>query len=139
MEVKQIHEIMNTITGEVTGKTYLVAEDLSNIVDVGTEVLGSTSVDNYVHKLVDRIGRVVYVNRPYSGSVPSVLKDGWEYGSILEKITMDSLPEAQENDTWNLTKGQSYDLMFSISRRCLRSFSMKRRLSKFLCPLQKPR
>lgn len=109
MEVKQIHEIVNAITGEVTGKTDLVSEDLSNIVDVGTEVLGSTSVDNYVHKLVDRIGRVVFVNRPYSGSVPSVLKDGWEYGSILEKITMDSLPEAQENDSWNLTKGQSYD------------------------------
>lgn len=109
MEVKQIHKIVNTITGEITGKTDLVAEDLSNIVDVGNEVLGATSVDNYVHKLVDRIGRVVFVNRPYSGSVPSVLKDGWEYGSILEKITMDSLPEAQENDSWNLTKGQSYD------------------------------
>lgn len=109
MEVKQIHSIVNGITSEITGKTDLVAEDLSNIVDVGTEILDGTSVDNYVHKLVDRIGRVVFVNRPYSGSVPSVLKDGWEYGSILEKITMDSLPEAQENDSWNLTKGQSYD------------------------------
>lgn len=109
MEVKQIHSIVNDITSEITGKTDLVAEDLSNIVDVGTEILDGTSVDNYVHKLVDRIGRVVFVNRPYSGSVPSVLKDGWEYGSILEKITMDSLPEAQENDSWNLTKGQSYD------------------------------
>lgn len=109
MEVKQIHSIMNDITSEITGKTDLVAEDLSNIVDIGTEILDGTSVDNYVHKLVDRIGRVVFVNRPYSGSVPSVLKDGWEYGSILEKITMDSLPEAQENDSWNLTKGQSYD------------------------------
>ena len=109
MEVKQIHSIVNDITSEITGKTDLVAEDLSNIVDVGTEILDGTSVDNYVHKLVDRIGRVVFVDRPYSGSVPSVLKDGWEYGSILEKITMDSLPEAQENDSWNLTKGQSYD------------------------------
>lgn len=109
MEVKQIHSIVNDITSEITGKTDLVAEDLSNIVDIGTEILDGTSVDNYVHKLVDRIGRVVFVNRPYSGSVPSVLKDGWEYGSILEKITMDSLPEAQENDSWNLTKGQSYD------------------------------
>ena len=109
MEVKQIHGIMNTITEEITGKKDLVTEDLSNIVDVGTEILDATSTDKYVHKLVDRIGRVVFVNRPYSGSVPSVLKDGWEYGSILEKITMDSLPEAQENDSWNLTKGQSYD------------------------------
>ena len=87
MTVKQIYELMNTVTGEVLGKTDLVAEDLSNVVDVGTEVFNASAVDNYVKALVNHIGKVVFVNRPYSGKIPSVLMDGWEFGSVLEKIS----------------------------------------------------
>lgn len=109
MKVSQIYEIMNAVTGEVLGQTELVvAEDLSNIVDVGKEILNGTDIDNYVKSLVDHIGRVIFVNRPYSGGVPSVLMDGWEFGSILEKITAD-LPEATENESWELENGTSYD------------------------------
>lgn len=107
MEVKQIYEIVNSVTSEVLGKTDLVAEDLSNIVDVGTEVFNGTSVDNYVKSLVNHIGKVVFVDRPYSGNIPSLVMDSWEYGSVLEKISAD-LPQASENDTWDLTDGQEY-------------------------------
>ena len=34
--------------------------------------------------------------------------DSWEYGSILQKIESE-LPEATENETWNLVDGESYD------------------------------
>ena len=109
MKVSQIYEIINSVTGEILGQTELVvAEDLSNIVDVGKEILNATDVDNYVKSLVDHIGRVIFVNRPYSGGVQSVLMDGWEFGSILEKITAD-LPEATENESWELENGTSYD------------------------------
>ena len=108
MEVKQIYEIMNAVTGEILGDTALVQEDLSNIVDVGTAIFNASAIDNYVRSLVNHIGRVIFVNRPYSGNVPSVLMDGWEYGSVLEKITAE-LPEATENESWELTDGQSYD------------------------------
>lgn len=109
MKVSQIYEIMNAVTGEILGQTELVvAEDLSNIVDVGKEILNGTDIDNYVKSLVDHIGKVIFVNRPYSGGVPSVLMDGWEFGSILEKITAD-LPEATENESWELENGTSYD------------------------------
>lgn len=108
MEVKQIYELMNTVTNEVLGKSDLVNEDLSNVVDVGTEIINASAVDNYVRSLVDHIGKVVFVNRPYSGSVPSVLMDGWEYGSICEKITAD-MPEATENESWQLEDGKSYN------------------------------
>lgn len=107
MEVKQIYDIMNTVTGEVLGKSDIVAEDLSNIVDVGKEIIDKDAVDNYVKSLVNRIGKVVFVNRPYSGSAPSVMMDGWEYGSVLEKIQCE-LPDAVENDSWNLQDGQQY-------------------------------
>lgn len=107
MTVKQIYELMNTVTGEVLGKTDLVAEDLSNVVDVGTEVFNASAVDNYVKTLVNHIGKVVFVNRPYSGKIPSVLMDSWEFGSVLEKIACDT-PKATENESWELVEGQEY-------------------------------
>lgn len=107
MEVKQIYELINKVSGEVLGKTDIVTEDLTGIVDLGTEVFNQNAVDNYVKSLVNHIGKVIFVNRPYAGKVPSVLMDAWEFGSVLEKISAD-VPEAEENDTWDLTDGQTY-------------------------------
>ena len=108
MEVKQIYEIMNSITSELLGDTAVVAEDLSNIVELGQQFESVVGLDNYVRKLPDHVGRVIFVNRRYAGRVPSVLMDGWIYGSILEKISA-RLPEAVENEDWSLNNGQSYD------------------------------
>ncbi len=98
---------MNSVSQEVLGKTDLVKEDLTGIVDMGTEVFNQNAIDNYVKSLVNHIGKVVFVNRPYSGKVPSVLMDAWEFGSVMEKISAD-IPQAEENDTWNLADGQEY-------------------------------
>lgn len=108
MDVKQIYQIMNTVTGEILGESAVVNEDLSNIVDIGTAIFNASAIDNYVKSLVNHIGKVIFVNRPYSGNVPSVLMDGWEYGSVLEKINAE-LPAATENESWELTDGTSYD------------------------------
>lgn len=108
MDVKQIYDLTNQVTQEVLGNTELVTEDLSNIVELGTTIENARGVDNYVRSLADRIGRVIFVNRPYQGGAPSVLMDGWEYGSILEKIQAD-IPNAAENETWMLQDGQSYE------------------------------
>lgn len=107
MEVKQIYTLMNSVSNEVLGKTDLVKEDLTGIVDMGTEVFNQNAVDNYVKSLVNHIGKVIFVNRPYAGKVPSVLMDAWEFGSVLEKISAD-IPQATENESWALTDGQEY-------------------------------
>ena len=107
MEVKQIYAIVNSVSSEVLGKTDIVKDDLTGIVDLGTEIFNQGAVDNYVKSLVNHIGKVVFVNRPYSGKVPSVLMDAWEFGSVMEKISAD-IPAAEENDTWNLTDGAEY-------------------------------
>ena len=107
MKVTQLKEIVNTVTSEVLGKEDVVSEDLSNLVDVGNEIINSENVDNYVKKLIDRIGKVIFVNRLYAGGVPSVLMDSWEFGSIVEKISAD-MPDADENDSWKLENGQEY-------------------------------
>lgn len=108
MEVKQIFKLINSVSGEVLGRTDIVTDDLTGIVDLGTEVFNQNAVDNYVKSLVNHIGKVIFVNRPYAGKVPSVLMDAWEFGSVLEKISAD-VPEAEENDSWHLTDGTSYD------------------------------
>ena len=107
MKVTQLKDIVNNVTSEVLGKENVLAEDLSNLVDVGNEIVDSENVDNYVKKLIDRIGKVIFVNRLYAGGVPSVLMDSWEFGSIVEKISAD-MPDADENDSWQLQDGQTY-------------------------------
>lgn len=108
MKVTQIAELVNGITEQVLGKSAeLTAENLKNIVDVGTSLTDSANIDNYVKALADRIGKVIFVDRPYSGSAPAVLYDAWDYGSILEKISAE-MPNATINETWELTDGKDY-------------------------------
>lgn len=108
MEVKQIYELINSVSNEVLGKTDIVNEDLTGVVDLGNEVFNKEAVDNYVKSLVNHIGKVVFVNRPYSGKIPSVLMDAWEFGSVLEKISAD-VPAATVNETWELANGKEYN------------------------------
>lgn len=108
MEMSQVYNITNSVVKEVIGETAVVAEDLTNVVDIGTQIFNANAFDAYVKTLINHIGKVIFVNRPYSGSAPSVLMDGWEYGSILEKISSE-MPTAVENPSWDLVDGQSYD------------------------------
>ena len=107
MFVKDIHELVNSTTQEVLGETGLISEDFENLVDVGNEIINTDNVDNYVKKLVNRIGKTVFDNRKYQGNVPNVLMDSWEYGSILQKVSAD-LPSATVNESWQLEDGREY-------------------------------
>src|SRR5690606_29023452 len=108
MKVTQLHTLIITVTQVILGASGIVQEDLSNIVDVGKLIIDSDNVDNYVNKLVNHIGKVVFADRLYAGGVPSVLMDSWEYGSILEKVSAD-LPEATENASWQLEDKADYN------------------------------
>ena len=108
MEIKQVYSFVNDALTESIGTSALLQEDLSNVVDVGTSIFDNNAFDAFVRSLVNHIGRVVFVNRPYRGSAPSVLMDAWEYGSVVEKIHSE-MPEAVENESWELTDGASYD------------------------------
>ena len=108
MKVTQIKDLVNNSLKEVNGSSTLLKEDLSNVVDIGKELLNNDDIDNFVKKLVDRVGKTVFNDRLYQGSAPSVLMDEWEYGSVVEKIDAD-LPNVEENDSWKLEDGKSYD------------------------------
>lgn len=107
MIVQQIYNLVNNMTGEILGQTGLVKEDLSNLVDIGSQIFDATSVENAARTLVDHIGKVMFVIRPYNGAAPSVYRDAWEYGSVLEKISAE-IPEAQENESWELQDNEEY-------------------------------
>lgn len=108
MQVKQIYEYVNEAQKEVLGEESILQEDLSNLVDIGTAILNASAYDAYVKALVNRIGKTIFVARVYRGRAPKVLMDGWEFGSILQKISGD-LPDASENESWELEHGASYD------------------------------
>ena len=108
MKVTQIKDLVNSSLKEVNGTSEVLKEDLSNVVDIGKDLANNDDIDNFVKKLVDRVGKTVFNERLYQGSAPSVLMDAWEFGSIVEKVDAD-LPDVEENDSWNLENGKSYD------------------------------
>ena len=126
MQVSQVYQIMNAVTQTTLGGNEILAEDLSNIVDVGNTIMNTAGIENYVRSLTDHIGKTIFVNRAYSGSVPSVLMDGWEFGSILEKVSYDDLPEATENESWKLEDGKSYDVNVFTQPKASAKFFNKR-------------
>lgn len=108
MKVTQVKDLVNSALKQTSGQSVLLKEDLSNVVDVGSEIFGAESVDNFVKKLVDRVGYTVFNSRVYQGSIPSVLMNSWEFGSVMEKVETE-IPAATENDSWNLQDGQEYN------------------------------
>lgn len=106
MKVSQIASVLNsTIEKEVVGEVALVQEDLSNIVDVGKTVetynFGTNGVNGFCKTLIDRVGRVKFVDRKYTTQAPNIVKDSFEYGSILMKVRAE-VPDFQENTSWKL-------------------------------------
>lgn len=105
----QVYNFVNTATAEALGESAVVAEDLSNIIEIGRQLEQvKDGYDNYVRALTNHIGKVVFSDRKLDLVAPSLVRDSWEYGSILEKIRCD-IPEASENETWELVDGQSYN------------------------------
>lgn len=106
MKVNQIANMLNELNEAMVGSDVTFADDLSNIVDAGKQILNFTgeSNDNYdrfIGKMIDRIGRIIYVDRAYTSQAPDILKDSWAYGSILMKVRAE-LMDAQDNATWQL-------------------------------------
>lgn len=134
MQVNQIYAILNDIMTEVTGgqiepddapATPIVQEDLSNIVDVGNLVFNNNLKDNYVKSMINRIGREIFVDRSYTGFAPNILRDSWEYGSILSK-TRCKIFAAKANPAWSLSAGQTVNQFEFVPPSVTQKFFNKR-------------
>lgn len=131
MKITQLKTILEGAVGktgiidQTTGKAPVANEDLSNIVDIGKAVLDYTgqsneNYDSFMRNLIDQVGKIVIVNRTYTSQAPNILKDSWEYGSIMQKVRV-NLPEVEENATWDLfnypkSGGAAYPDPFELSK-----------------------
>ena len=131
MKIKQLASVLNGtlsstgIIDQVTGEAPVAAEDLSDIVDIGKTVLdytgqSNTNYDSFMRNLIDQVGKIMFVDRVYTSQAPNILKDGFEYGSILEKVRCE-VPDARDNATWDLFNypqdgGAAYPDPFELSK-----------------------
>lgn len=108
MDIKQVYQIANTAVSEAIGDSVLISEDWSNIVDVGNAVFDANAVDAYTKKLINHIGKVELTDKAFPNQFLDIYMDAAEYGSVTERIRI-AVPEAQENESWNLVNGSTYD------------------------------
>lgn len=109
MKPEQIYQYLNDAIKNVLGdNATLVTEDFSNIVDVGQSLVNADKLDPFYKAIHDTLVRNIYVNRPYSGVLPSIFRESWEYGSILGKVQGELL-DATTNEAWELVNGASID------------------------------
>ena len=108
MKITQVYEIVNDAQKQVLGEESLIQEDLSNVVSIGESIANMNLYDKFVGALVNRIAKNIFSIRAYSGRAPKVLMDSWEFGSIVQKVH-GKLPDAQENESWELTDGATYE------------------------------
>ncbi len=131
MKIKQLANVLNStlstvgIIDQVTGAAVVAKEDLSDIVDIGKNVRdftgqSSTNYDSFMRELIDQVGKIMFVDRVYTSQAPNILKDGFEYGSILQKVRCE-VPNARDNATWDLfnypvENGAAYPDPFELSK-----------------------
>lgn len=108
MKLNQISTMLNDVYGEVLGTDVIFKEDLSNIVSAGQIITASSAFgdnfDNYAGKIIDKVGRSVFVDRVYRATDLGIWRDSWEYASMLEKIRCE-VGDFEDNDEWKLLDG----------------------------------
>lgn len=111
LEYKQIADFLNQSTKEVIGEeSTIVNEDLSNIVDYGVEVANMGKTTALLDDFVARIARVIFYDRTYGIKTDlGIYRDNIEYGLTVQRMSIDELPEAEDNPTWQLEDGISVD------------------------------
>lgn len=109
MTVEQVYTILNEVVAQAMGTNALTVVDTGSFIALGNAVLNSgTNVEPFLQTLVQRIGRTVLVNRAYRTKFRNLIKGEMEFGSILQKVSVD-MPEVSEDDSLVLTDGQSVD------------------------------
>lgn len=109
MKITQVYDIVNAATKMTLGETAVLNQDLSNVVEIGKEILlDNERTTKWLGNINDKIGKMIFVDRVYAGRAPSVLMDAWEFGSIVEKVR-EEMPQASVNESWELENGVSYD------------------------------
>ena len=110
MNLKQISTLINeTIVPNTLGEGTTIAEDLSNIVDLGTAIADLTADDmkNFTKDFIVGIAKNFFDTRLYEGSDYGLFSDFQTYGGIVQRVKA-SLLETEDSPIWTLENGTDY-------------------------------
>lgn len=109
MDVNQIYTIVNSITDQAIGKEGLTTVSEQGLISLGNIVLdSSTYTEAFLNTLVRRIGKTIISSRAYKSKFDYLMKDSFEWGSILQKIKV-RMPKAEADESYGLVDGSTVD------------------------------
>lgn len=127
--IAQIYDLVNEVFTSATGNTALKALDTTGLVAMGETLLDSPfGVESFTNTLVQRIGRVIMVDRAYTNNLKVLMYDDFEYGAVVQKVDVE-VPDAVEDESLDLTDGDSVDMYVISKPKPVQSFFNKRSTS----------
>lgn len=105
--IEQAYTLVNAIHDQATGKTGIVATDLSSFISVAQETLAS-GYEPTLNAISQVIGRTLVAVRPYSEKFKGLQMTTDRWGAITRKINFADT-QSYSNEAWTLTDGYSVD------------------------------
>lgn len=107
--MKQIYDIVNSVSSQAFGSTALTVVDEQGLVALGNTVLSSsTNTENFLNVLAQRIGKTIIDDRKYDSMFKGLVKGKLEWGNIVQKIKF-GLMTAEADESYGLADGNSVD------------------------------
>lgn len=122
MAVKQIYDIVNSVNSQTMGITNLTVVDEQGLISLGQTILTTNGLaDTWLNSLAQRIGRTIISFREYKSKYSDMVLDSLQWGNIVQKIKV-SMPEATEDESYNLVDGESIDMYKVANPKVTQSF-----------------
>lgn len=122
MAVKQIYDIVNSVNSQTMGMTDLTVVDEQGLISLGKTILTTNGLaDTWLNSLAQRIGRTIISFREYKSKYSDMVLDSMQWGNIVQKIKV-SMPEATEDESYNLVDGKSIDMYKVANPKVTQSF-----------------
>ena len=98
-KVNQIYSLLNNINQQVWGDNAIVVNDLSGVISMGTTIIGNAfGTDQFLKKLVDRIGKTVVRTLDLELDFPSLYMNSFEFGAVLQKLNTNPYAAIQSSE-----------------------------------------
>lgn len=110
MKLTQIATLLNnTLVPNYLGQDVTIAEDLSNVVELGTAIadLDGDEVKNFAGDFIVGVARNVFDTRNYRRDTYGLMNDSREYGGVIQRVKA-KLLGATDSPIWTLESGQDY-------------------------------
>lgn len=110
MELTQIATLLNeTLVPNYLGQETTIAEDLSNVVELGTAIadLSGDECLNFAKDFVVGVARNYMDTRKYKTETYGLMNDAREYGGVIQRVKA-RLFDAEDSPIWSLQNGTDY-------------------------------